>query len=76
MRIKIIRDTAITVVAGQTVETKDAEARRAIKLGYAELVSDKKRAGEVEEASPAETAAGFEVAKAETPEKPKRTRKK
>jgi hypothetical protein len=39
MIIKILKDTTITVTAGQTVEAKDEEALRAISLGFAEPVN-------------------------------------
>jgi hypothetical protein len=45
MRITIIKDAMITIPAGQTVEAKDDDAKRAIKLGLAEPVKEKAKKG-------------------------------
>lgn len=43
MNIKLIKDTELTVKAGQTVEVDDKQADRVIKLGRAEKVDTKKK---------------------------------
>ena len=43
MKIKLIKDTELTVKAGQTVEVDDKQADRVIKLVRAEKVDTKKK---------------------------------
>ena len=42
MKVKIIKPVTITVAPGQTVEAEDAEAKRAVALGFAEEVKETK----------------------------------
>jgi hypothetical protein len=42
MRITILRDSTVTVTAGQTVDVRDVEAARLLSMGWAAIPEEKK----------------------------------
>jgi hypothetical protein len=41
MRITILRDSTVTVTAGQTVDVRDVEAARLLSMGWAAIPEEK-----------------------------------